>query len=237
MNKKKPKQKKAAPTTTRRRSALRGRTNSKATSLARTSVNPERKSIQRQEFLNSACAHVLVHGAQDFSLRAIAAEIGTSHRTLIYYFDSAGEFWQALIDQLRHKEHKVALAEVDWTDLESAVLSIWTRYSSKDRLPFVRFMFERFGRAMQDPARFEVFLDDVVLGWLLPLEEIFTDRYKMELTEIRSHLRLAVAVFRGLLFDLLATNDLQSTTAAIKLFAKSLSLIPALHSSNSSHRT
>jgi AcrR family transcriptional regulator len=43
---------------------------------------------QRDTLLRAALAHVVHRGLADLSLRALAEDIGTSHRMLIYHFGS-----------------------------------------------------------------------------------------------------------------------------------------------------
>jgi len=188
-------------------------------------------SEQRNALLQAATKYVLERGLQDLSLRAIAAEIGTSHRILIYYFKSADGFWQAVEKKIRREEqrrrHEINSGE--WSDVEGAILKLWERYTSDAYLPVMRLLFEIYGRAIRKPERFRGFLDDVILSWVTSLEEDLSERYGQSISEIRIRLRLSIAVFRGLQLDLLTTGDRKTTEAALRLFARSLAhqLTPA----------
>ena len=42
----------------------------------------------RERLLAAAAEHIAAHGSSDLTLRGLAADIGTSHRMLIYHFGS-----------------------------------------------------------------------------------------------------------------------------------------------------
>src|SRR5262249_16680854 len=155
-------------------------------------------------------------------------ELGTSHRILIYYFQSAESFWEAVVQNIRHKEQRLRLelAAGDWNGIEEAVLGLWEHYTSDSYLPILRVVFEIYVRAIRNPSRFQGFLDDMIRSWVTSLEDGLAKRSGLSISEVRTRLRLSIAVFRGLQLDLLTTGDRKATTAALRLFASSIARQP-----------
>jgi AcrR family transcriptional regulator len=180
---------------------------------------PDRTSSQRTALLQSALDHVLAHGLGDLSLRSVATEIGTSHRMLIYHFGSADGFWEAVLDAFRHREQSLMQSMADESDdARKLLLQAWERYSSHENLAIMRLVFEIYGRALRTPEKYQLFLDDVVNSWLSIAETWLRAVTTENNTSVQARARLVVATVRGLLLDLLTTNDRPGTEAALQLF-------------------
>src|SRR6476659_7751392 len=111
------------------------------------------RSLARQRLLDRAVRHALAHGLRDTSLRAIATELETSHRMLIYHFGSAEGFWDALLDRLRLQDLG-QLARATAPGRLPTLEQTWELLSAPRHLPQVRLLFQIYGRALQDRARF-----------------------------------------------------------------------------------
>ena len=72
-------------------------------------------------------------------------------------------------------------------------------------------------RRLTTPGYAEGFLDGIVESWVAPIAAALVEAGADEPTG-RADARLAVAVVRGLLLDLLATGDRAGTTAAYERF-------------------
>ena len=79
--------------------------------------------------------------------------------------------------------------------------------------------FELYAQALQGRPGTEGFLDGVVGSWLEPLREAFRAAGGDE-TSARADARLAVAVTRGLLLDLLATKDRAAVDEAFERYLR-----------------
>lgn len=183
-------------------------------------LNPRSELEEAQRLLDGAIAHVLAHGYQDVSLRAMAEQLGTSHRMLSYYFGSADGFWQAFLARLRRTQlDKMARGSVQ--KQMPSMEEVWADLTSPELLPLFRLMFQIYGKALGAPDRHQVFLQQVVGQWLDTLTQSLIAQLDLPPAQARAQARLRLAVMRGLLLDVLTTGDLKGTTQALRLFARS----------------
>lgn len=184
----------------------------------RTDESSERAvSEQARLLVSRAAQHVLAEGLGDLSLRGIAPALKTSHRMLIYHFGSADLFWEAVLREIRHLEQsRRKQLQIDGLG-KAGLNALWERFSSEDYLPIIQLLFEIYGRAIRDPARYAAFMEDVVTSWVKPTETFYVNR-GLPRTKARARARLDVAVVRGLLLDLVTTGDRKQTTAALRYF-------------------
>jgi AcrR family transcriptional regulator len=179
----------------------------------------------KHELLDRALAHVSERGLRDTSLRAIAAELGTSHRMLIYHFGSAEDFWDAVVGRMRERDRH-ALREAARLGRVPLIEDTWARMSSRQNLPFGRLLFETYGHALRDPKRFRGFLSQAVDGSVEAIAAALHRQFRVTKSEARTQARLRLALLRGLLLDLLTTGDRAGTDAALSLFAARMRLAP-----------
>jgi AcrR family transcriptional regulator len=185
---------------------------------------PSEKRPASQLLLDSASRALLKQGMGDGSLRTIATRIGTSHRMLIYHFGSADGFWNAVLTHIRENELPQGkdLNLPDNTALADAILRAWEQFSAPQYLPVIELLFELYGRAIRDRAKYREFLDHVVTQWLNPLSHAFEQSLAINREQAEIRARLTLAAMRGLLLDLITTGDRRSTSAAIQLLARSM---------------
>jgi AcrR family transcriptional regulator len=186
---------------------------------ASAAVADTEQSLARERLLDRAVRHALASGLGDTSLRAIATELGTSHRMLIYHFGSAEGFWDALLDRLRLQDLG-QLARATAPGRLPTLEQIWEQLSAPRHLPHVRLLFQIYGRALQDRERFASFRRQVVGGWIDTIAAALQRHYGMSPAHARREARLNLAVMRGLLLDLLTTGDRKGTTAALHEYAR-----------------
>lgn len=177
-------------------------------------------SARKIELLELAYRYVIDHGLADLSLRPLAAAVGSSPHVLLYLFGSKDGLVRALLsraradelallDRFRHSAGKhparlTVVAEQVWCWLAAeehrAVLILWV---------------EGYARSLTDPggpwggfARATV--DDwlTVLAGTQPPAERATNAGCARRT-------MVLAVLRGALLDLLATDARERTTAAV----------------------
>ena len=174
---------------------------------------------EAQRLLGAALAHVLQHGYQDQSLRAMAEALNTSHRMLIYYFGSAEGFWEALqrySRRIRLNQMAQQSAQKQMPSMQAA----WADLSSPSNLPLFRLMFQIYGKALGQPARYQDFLQEVVDDWLDTLTQDLIAQFGWPHEQARVQARLRLAVIRGLALDLLTTGDHEGTRQALLLFTQ-----------------
>ena len=177
----------------------------------------------RERLLAAAVGHALEHGIADLSLRQIAAAIGTSHRMLIYHFGSR-EGLLVAVTQAVEEQQRAALLD-SGVGLRDARRS-WERLSDPQMWPQERLFFELYAYALRGRPGTEGFLDGIVESWVGPVAAALVEAGADERTA-RADARLAVAVVRGLLLDLLATGDRAGVTEAYERFLQHVSATAA----------
>jgi AcrR family transcriptional regulator len=170
----------------------------------------------RDRLLAAAVDHALSAGIADLSLRELAAAIGTSHRMLLYHFGSREGLLAAVTKEVEEQQ-KAALLESGTTADDARKL--WQRLSDPGMWPQERLFFELYAHALRERPGTEGFLDGIVEHWVGPIAPALAGAGADERTE-RADARLAVAVVRGLLLDLLATKDRAGVDDAYERFLK-----------------
>ena len=169
----------------------------------------------RDDLLAAALTHVTEHGVGELSLRGLAAELGTSHRMLIYHFGSLHGLLVEIVRAVEQRQRDrlaALLAEPDLSPDERAI-RFWAQLSDPSMWPSERLFFELYGQALQGRRHAVPLLEGVVEDWLDPLTELSV-RGGVPRADARAHARLQLAVARGLLLDLLATGDVEGVRAA-----------------------
>ncbi len=176
----------------------------------------------RERLLAAAIEYVSQHGVGEISLRALAAELGTSHRMLIYHFGSREAL---LIEVIRtvEEQQRAALAEtLKDTDAPPAEImrTMWARVADPALWPNERLFFEVYAQALQGSPHALPMLDGIVEAWVEPLAALVAPGRPR--AEARAEARLGVAVVRGLLLDLLATQDREAVDAAMERYISAI---------------
>ena len=178
-----------------------------------------RTSQARERLLDAAVRHALDAGIADLSLRQLAAAIGTSHRMLLYHFGSR-EGLLVAVTQAVEEQQRAALLD-SGVGPQNARRS-WERLSDPKLWPQERLFFELYAYALRGRPGTEGFLDGIVESWVAPVTAALVEAGADERTA-RADARLAVAVVRGLLLDLLATGDRAGVTEAYERFLQHVS--------------
>lgn len=173
----------------------------------------------KQRLLDAAMDYVAAHGVADFSLRQLAAALGTSHRMLIYHFGSKEGLLVEVVRTMEARQHAV------FADLDVALgaspaelgRAQWHRLTDPALAAHERLFFEMYGQALQGRAGTTALLDEIIDSWVEPTVASAV-AHGMPPAEARAHARLGLAVTRGLLLDLLTTGDRAGADAAMELF-------------------
>ncbi|MDT5328987.1 MAG: hypothetical protein QOF31_284 [Mycobacterium sp.] len=161
---------------------------------------------RRQELLDAVVKECAERGIGDRSLRDIAAAVGTSHRMLLHHFGSRNELLLAIVEDVERRQ-RALLHELP-TEPAAAIAAMWADLRRTELRPFERLFFECYARGVQGEQPFARMLPGAVDAWLT--EDETTDP---------ALVRLGLAVMRGLLLDLVATDDRRGVDAAAKAFA------------------
>ena len=171
---------------------------------------------RRASLLDAATRHVLDHGMANLSLRPLAQAISTSPRMLLYHFGSKEELVTEILAAARRQQAELTarwLAEQP--DLGPAeLLKRFWRWQVDEHRPFLRLFFEVYGLALQEPGRFPGFPRDAVADWL-PLVEATLEKAGVPNPQARTTATVVIAGYRGLLLDVLATDDAQRASEGL----------------------
>lgn len=174
----------------------------------------------RSRLLDAVIDHFSRHGIGDVSLRALAAEVGTSHRMLIYHFGSKDGLLAEVVRAVEAQQRvalEALLADADLPPSEQA-RRFWQRVADATMV-HGRLFFELTGQALQGRPHTEALLDDLVDVWLGPLTELCA-RGGISTADAPVFARLSLGAARGLLLDLLATGDRAAVDKAAALLTE-----------------
>jgi AcrR family transcriptional regulator len=172
--------------------------------------------MTRQDLLVAVIADLMREGLGDRSLRDIAAAVGTSHRMLIHYFGSRHGLMTAVVEAIE-EDQKRFLESIDG-EVGDVLSVMWRRVSDPALWPAERLFFECYARAAQGEEPFARMLPGAIDDWL--------DRTgargrspDVPPALARAQARVGLAVFRGLLLDLVGTSDRAGVDAAFEAYA------------------
>lgn len=182
-------------------------------------------SARRDELLERAYHYVLERGISDMSLRPLAAAVGSSPRVLLFLFDSKDGLVRALLARARADElelvNRVRAADRD-RDLVTVTEAVWQWLSAPEHRPLLRLWAEGYARSLLEPdGPWTGFAVATVNDWLELLADAQAAR-RRDTPRLVAERTLTLAVLRGALLDLLATNDIQRTTTAVNLHLTAL---------------
>jgi AcrR family transcriptional regulator len=169
----------------------------------------------RDRLLAAAVAQAMRGGIADMSLRELAAAIGTSHRMLLYHFGSREGLLNA-VSRAVEEGQRGLVAEWGISALNAGEL--WQHFSDPQLWPAERLFFELYAHALRGRPGTEGFLDSAIEPWVAMLVPAITRETGLDAKSARAEARLAVAVTRGLLLDLLATGDRDGVTEAFERY-------------------
>jgi AcrR family transcriptional regulator len=172
--------------------------------------------MTRQDLLTAVIDDLMREGLRDRSLRDIAAAVGTSHRMLIHHFGSRHGLMTAVVEAVE-EDQKQFLVSLDG-EVGDVLDVMWRRVSDPALWPAVRLFFECYARALHGEEPFARMLPGAIDDWL----DRTTGRgtapgVPPELA--RAQARVGLAVFRGLLLDLVGTGDRAGVDAAFEAYA------------------
>ncbi|OBJ62090.1 TetR/AcrR family transcriptional regulator [Mycobacterium sp. 1423905.2] len=164
---------------------------------------------RRQQLLDAVVKEYAERGIGDRSLRHLAAAVGVSHRMLLHHFGSRDQLLVAIVDEVERRQ-RALLPELP-AEPAAAVEAMWADLRRPELRPFERLFFECYARGVQGEQPFVRMLPGAVEAWLVAAG-----------TEDPARARLGLAVMRGLLLDLVATEDRAGVDAAAQAFAELL---------------
>jgi len=170
---------------------------------------------RRRELLEAVFEEFAAGGVGDRSLRELAAAVGTSHRMLLHYFGSREDLLVAIVEEAERRQ--MALVPDLPMNPADGFAAMWADLRRPELRRVERLFFECYARAAQGEKPFTRMVPGAVDDWLGEVETNADAPYD------RAMARLGLAVTRGLLLDLVATNDEAGVDAAARAFVSLLS--------------
>jgi AcrR family transcriptional regulator len=174
-------------------------------------------SARQDELLDRAYEYVLDHGIGDLSLRPLAAAIGSSPRVLLFLFGSKDGLVRALLARARAEQSALARQAADQRPGADPAMAIWDWLAVPRHRPLATLWLESYARSLAEPdGPWAGFAEQTVTDWLTILAD--AQPASRRRTKAGAAQRtVALSVLRGALLDLLATGDIDRTTAAVRL--------------------
>jgi AcrR family transcriptional regulator len=172
---------------------------------------------RRRELLDALIEEFATRGIGDRSLRDVAAAVGTSHRMLLHHFGSRDDLVVAIVEEVERRQMRL-LGDLP-TDPGKGFAAVWADLHRPELRNLERLFFECYARAAQGEKPFARMVPGAVNGWLSEVEAL---QNPADGPFDPAMARLGLAVSRGLLLDLVATNDDAGVDAAATAFANLL---------------
>jgi AcrR family transcriptional regulator len=169
---------------------------------------------RRRQLLEALIEAFAGGGIGDRSLREIAEAVGTSHRMLLHHFGSRDELLLTIVDEVERRQMST-LSEAG-TEPADAMAAMWADVRRPELRPFERLFFECYARGAQGEQPFARMVPGAVDSWLAEVDA------KADGSADPAFVRLGLAVIRGLLLDLVATDDDEGVDAAAQAFVELL---------------
>ncbi|MEZ0350857.1 TetR/AcrR family transcriptional regulator [Mycobacterium sp. pR1184] len=166
---------------------------------------------RRRQLLDALIDEFADGGIGDRSLRDIADAVGTSHRMLLHHFGSREDLLLAVVEEVEQRQMSL-LSELP-ADAADGFTAMWADLRRPELRRLERLFFECYARAAQGEKPFARMVPGAVDGWLTAVDAAAKG------TGDSAMARLGLAVTRGLLLDLVATNDDAGVDAAAQAFA------------------
>jgi len=177
-------------------------------------------SARKTELLEAAYRYVLEHGLADLSLRPLASAVGSSPRVLLFLFGSKEGLIRALlararVDELDFLARVHVVAGEDPAELPIVAEQVWSWLAAGEHRALMTLWVEGYARSLVDPdGPWSGFARATVEDWLAVLAAVQPSTER-DTTAAQAQRTVVLAVLRGALLDLLATGDLERTTAAV----------------------
>jgi AcrR family transcriptional regulator len=169
---------------------------------------------RRRQLLDSLVDEFATGGVGHRSLREVAEAVGTSHRMLLHHFGSKEDLLVAIVEAVERRQMTL-LPDLP-TDPADNFAAMWAQVSRPELRQAERLFFECYARASQGEKPFDRMVPAAVNGWLDEVDAVADEPVD------RAFARLGMAVVRGLLLDLVATDDDAGVQAAADVFVSLL---------------
>ena len=171
-------------------------------------------SSRKKELLNGALSYLVEHGMANVSLRPMAAQLGTSPRILMFHFKSKERLLQEVMEELQMRLQS-SFARIGNADREAVppLKRFWTWATEKGNLPYLKLLYEAQIIAAQNPKVYSPYLRKVSRAW----QDVVLQALSQSLRS-KEMATLCIAVFDGLLLELIMTGERSRLISALDAF-------------------
>lgn len=170
---------------------------------------------KRTELLNQVVDHLATHGIADMSLSPMAAQLGTSKRMLIYYFNSRDNLIAEAIAASRPDVADLFSGVHDAGSLRTAALTLWEAITRGRQQRPIRILFQVLSLAPTQPDRYASVAAEAVTTMVDPLVPVYRN-LGFEDLEARARASLLISGLRGLCLDRIVTGDIPRIETAAR---------------------
>ncbi|MEU0788971.1 TetR/AcrR family transcriptional regulator [Amycolatopsis sp. NPDC005961] len=187
----------------------------------RRSAGSARGETRRRELLATITDDVAENGLVDFSLRRAAKSAGTTHKVLLYHFESAEDLLRQVVFSLRERRIDNALTAVaaSSASLTDRVRAAWVSLRDEESA-LRRVLDQAMGLAMYDPGRYAALGRGASQQYLPTLVSFcppdWPEQRKFEVAS------MILATLRGFLVDLLTSADGDSAAAGFEALLRAV---------------
>lgn len=171
-------------------------------------------SSRKTELRNAALRYLLEHGLAGVSLRPMALQLGTSPRILMFHFKSKEGLLQEIMEEL-HSRLRLSFLELSKSSRHrvAPLKRFWLWAVDKQNFPYLRLLYETQIVAAQNPKEYGRYLIKASEDWQALAFQTLSDSLRSP-----AMATLCIAVFDGLMLEMINTGDRPRLTQALDAF-------------------
>ena len=191
-------------------------------------------SSRKVQLRDAALKYLVEHGVANISLRPLAAELETSPRILMFHFRSKEGLLQDVFEEL-HTRLQASLSAMDSSSSNPSrvppLRRFWQWATSKENFPYFRLLYEIQIIALQNPQEYGRYLQKASGNWQAIALGLMSPSLKT-----KTMASLCIAVFDGLMLDLMSGGDKRHLSESLDLFISIATTAAPFPRSNRSNR-
>lgn len=173
-----------------------------------------RQSNRKSTLREDALIYLTQHGLAAASLRPMAAQLGTSPRMLMFHFKSKEGLLQEVLEELQSRLQTSFLrASRSRNQGVPPLKSFWLWAIERKNFAYMRLLYEAHIVASQNPKEYGPYLRKVSLDWQTIVFQTLSKSLRS-----KAMATLCIAVFDGLMLEMINTGDRSRLTRALDEF-------------------
>jgi AcrR family transcriptional regulator len=178
------------------------------------SCNDRYMSSRKPELRDAALAYLLEHGLAAVSLRPMAIQLGTSPRMLMFHFKSKEGLLQEVLGEL-HSRLQLSFLRLGKStrDRVPPLKRFWLWAIGRRNFAYFRLLYEAQIVAAQNPNEYGRYLKKASQDWQALAFQALSESLRST-----AMATLCIAVFDGLMLEMINTGDRTRLTQALDRF-------------------